>query len=189
LKVNRDIRAEEVRVIDEKGQQVGVLDTRDALRRAQDVGLDLIEIAPKAKPPVCRIMDYSKYRYQMAKKEKENKKAQHHVKIKEVKLKPNIDVHDLNTKIKKARNFILKGNKVRVTCFFRGREMLHLDLGEKVIKKFISDLEEIVQVEVPLKQLGRMMVTVLAPISKEAAKKLKLKQQAKGEAANGKDEN
>ena len=119
-----------MRVIDKDGGQVGVLTLAEALAKAESVGLDLVEIAPSAEPPVCKIIDFGKYRYQLTKKEKEQKKSQHQVKVKEIKIKPNTDEHDLMTKIKHAKEFIAKGNKVRLTCIFRGREMLHTELWE-----------------------------------------------------------
>ncbi len=123
LRINREIRAPKVRVIDKDGGQVGVLTLAEALAKAEAAGLDLVEIAPSAEPPVCKIIDFGKYRYQLTKKEKEQKKSQHQVKVKEIKIKPNTDEHDLVTKMKHAREFIAKGNKVRLTCVFRGREM------------------------------------------------------------------
>ncbi len=130
------------------------------------MGLDLVEIAPTAKPPVAKIIDYGKLRYYQAKKEKESKKAQVVIKVKEIKLKPNIDTHDFETKAKHAREFILKGNKVRISIMFRGREMLHLDLGEKVVRAFCDNLSDIALVEAPPKLMGRTMTTVLAPSGK-----------------------
>ena len=172
MRVNRQIRADKVRVITDDGKQLGVMSSRQALERAESAGLDLVEIAPNATPPVCKIIDYSKFRYQLTKKEKEAKKSQHQVKIKEIKLKPNIDVHDLNTKIKRARDFIQKGFKVRITCSFRGRELLHTDLGERVVKKLYADLEDIMQIEAPMRQMGRMITSVIAPIGKDSKKRV-----------------
>ncbi len=167
MRINRQIRAEEVRVISKEGKQIGVISFYDALKLAEEDDLDLVEISPNAKPPVCKIIDYGKYRYQLMKKEKENKKTQHLVKLKEIKFKPNIDTHDFMTKEKHAREFIEKGFKVRVTCSFRGRQMLHMDLGEKVVQRLIDDLQDIAIVEAPLKQMGRNITTVLAPLSKK----------------------
>lgn len=156
-----------MRVVTEDGSQLGILTVPDAIRRAEEAGLDLVEIAPKAKPPVCKIIDYGKYRYHLTKKEKESKKSQHQIKVKEVKLKPNIDVHDLNTKLKRARDFLEKGNKVKITCMFRGREMLHMNIGYDVVNKFCDDLSDVGSVEAPTKQMGRTITTVLAPQSKK----------------------
>ena len=166
MRINRQIRAEKVRLISEEGKQVGVKYLTEALRMAEEADLDLVEIAPNAKPPVCKIVDYGKFKYQQLKKEKENRKAQHQVKVKEIKFKPNIDTHDFLTKEKHAREFIEKGYKVRISCVFRGREMLHTELGKKVIQRLIDDLKDIAVTEAPLKLMGRSMSTVLAPMSK-----------------------
>ena len=167
MKINREIRALKVRVIDKDGNQLGVLTIAEALSRAESAGLDLIEIAPNAEPPVCKIIDYGKYRYQLTKKEKENKKAQHQVKVKEIKVKPNTDEHDVETKLKHAKEFISKGNKVRLTCVFRGREMMHPEFGQGVIKRMIEALAEIAAPESPAKMLGRNLSVVLAPGGKK----------------------
>jgi translation initiation factor IF-3 len=166
LRINREIRADKLRVITEDGQQLGILSFRDALMKAEEMGLDLVEIAPTAKPPVAKIIDYGKLRYHQAKKEKDSKKAQVQIKVKEIKLKPNIDTHDFQTKVKHAREFIAKGNKVRISIMFRGREMLHVELGRKVVQQFCDDLADIALVETPPKFLGRTMSTVLAPSGK-----------------------
>lgn len=156
-----------MRVIDKDGGQVGVLTLAEALARAEQAGLDLVEIAPSAEPPVCKIIDFGKYRYQLTKKEKEQKKTQHQVKVKEIKIKPNTDEHDLATKMKHARDFILKGNKVRLTCMFRGREMLHPEFGMRSIQKFCEDLSDIAAPESSPKMLGRNLSIVLAPGAKK----------------------
>lgn len=166
MRINREIRADRLRVITEDGDQLGILTFREALAKAEEMGLDLVEIAPTAKPPVAKIIDYGKLRYLQAKKEKEGKKAQVVIKVKEIKLKPNIDIHDFQTKLKHAREFIVKGNKVRLTIMFRGREMLHLDLGQKVVKEFCEELADIAIVEAPPKLMGRAMSTTLAPSGK-----------------------
>ena len=168
MRINREIRADKVRVITESGEQLGVMYLREALLKAEEVGLDLVEIAPTAKPPVVKIIDYGKFRYHQQKKEKEGKKSQVQIKVKEVKLKPNIDTHDFQTKLKHARDFILKGNKVRISIMFRGREMLHIDLGAKVASEFCRDLADIATIEAPPKMMGRTMTTVLAPSGKRA---------------------
>jgi translation initiation factor IF-3 len=170
LKINRQIRADKVRVIADDGRQLGLMNFFEALKIAEDSGLDLVEIAPNAKPPVCKIIDYGKFRYQLTKKEKESKKSQHQVKVKEVKLKPNIDIHDFNTKVKHAKDFIEKGNKVKVTCTFRGREMLHKDLGYGLVKKFCDELDELASIESQIKSIGRSISTVLAPAGKKRIK-------------------
>jgi translation initiation factor IF-3 len=163
LRINREIRADKLRVITEDGEQLGILTLREALMKAEDMGLDLVEIAPTAKPPVAKIIDYGKLRYMQAKKEKDSKKAQVQIKVKEIKLKPNIDTHDFQTKLKHARDFLAKGNKVRISIMFRGREMLHIDLGEKVVRQFCEDLADIATVEAPPKMMGRTITTVIAP--------------------------
>ncbi len=141
------------------------------MSRAEQAGLDLVEIAPTADPPVCKIIDYGKLRYQLTKKEKENKKAQHQVKVKEVKLKPNTDEHDVTTKLKHAREFALKGNKVRITCVFRGREMLHTEYGMKIVYKMCEDLSDVATPESPPKMLGRALSVVLTPGGKKKIEK------------------
>ena len=132
MRVNREIRALRVRLITEDGEQLGVFTLQDALMRAQTMGLDLVEIAPTAVPPVCKIIDYGKLKYQQTKREKMNRKAAHQTKIKEIKLKPNIDTHDLDVKIRHAREFIEKGCKVKFTCMFRGREIVFADNGRQI---------------------------------------------------------
>jgi len=164
LKINREIRAPQVRLIGKDGKQVGVVAITEAQAQAK---LDLVEISPNANPPVCKIVDYGKLCYQMTKKERESKKAQHQAKLKEVKVKPNIDEHDLQVKIKRAREFLEKGNKVRVTCMFRGREMARPELGQKVALRIVEELSDISQTESPPKQLGRNFSLVLAPLGKK----------------------
>ncbi len=156
-----------MRVIDKDGEQLGVLTLIDALTRAEAAGLDLVEISASADPPVCKIIDYGKYRYQQTKKEKESKKSQHVVKVKEIKVKPNTDEHDLQTKTRHAREFITKGNKVRISCMFRGREMMHTEFGEKVVTRLCNDLSDIAAPESPPKMMGRILSVVLAPGAKK----------------------
>lgn len=167
MRINREIRADRLRVITEDGKQLGIMGFREALAKAEEMGLDLVEIAPTAKPPVAKIIDYGKLRYHQAKKEKESRKSQVVIKVKEVKLKPNIDTHDFQTKMKHAREFILKGFKVRISIMFRGREMLHIDLGRKVVRQFCEELSDIAVVEAPPKLMGRTMTTVLSPTAKK----------------------
>lgn len=171
MRCNREIRADRVRVIAEDGSQIGVLPLREALRQAEEAGLDLVEIAPNAVPPVCKIINFGKFRYQIAKKEKESKKSQHQIKVKEIKLKPNIDSHDLNTKIKHAKEFLAKGNKVRLTLMFRGRELLHAELGEELLNKVCKELEDVSIVETPVKEMGKLITLVLAPSKKKTVAK------------------
>ncbi len=165
-------------MITEDGQQLGIMSFREALARAEEMGLDLVEIAPTAKPPVAKIIDYGKLRYHQAKKEKESKKSQVVIKVKEIKLKPNIDTHDFQTKLKHARDFLLKGNKVRLSIMFRGREMLHLDLGQRVVQQFCEELADIAAVEAPAKLLGRTMTTILSPSGKRPKTNTKVGEQS-----------
>ncbi len=167
MRVNREIRAPKVRVIDQTGEQVGVMTIKEALQKAEELGIDLVEIVPEANPPVCKIIDYGKYRYDQTKREKESKKASHQIKVKEIKFKPNINEHDLQTKLRHVRDFLAKGNKVKVSCVFRGREMVHTQIGEKLVQKVIDDLEDIATVESPMKLFGRMLTVVLAPSLKK----------------------
>lgn len=156
-----------MRLIGPDGSQVGVVSLREAFTIAEDAGLDLVEISPNAKPPVCKVIDYGKYRYQLTKKEKESKKTQHQVKLKEVKMKPNIDEHDFQVKLKRAKEFLEKGNKVRVACTFWGRELAHTEVGRKLCNRFIEELEEVSIVEAMPKLLGRNMTMVMAPQKKK----------------------
>ena len=143
------------------GEQLGIMSSREAYKLAQEAELDLVKIAPTAKPPVCKIIDYGKYRYEMARKEKEAKKKQKTVELKEVRLSPNIDTNDLNTKINAAKKFISKGNKVKVTLRFRGREMAHVQNSRHILDEFAKELEEIATVEKAPKLEGRNMSMVL----------------------------
>lgn len=167
MKVNREIRAPKVRVIGSTGEQVGIVPLYEALTMAEEEGLDLVEIVPGSSPPVCKIMNFGKFRYDQSKREKENKKATHQIKVKEVKLKPNIDVHDLETKTRHARDFLASGNKVKITCTFRGREMMHPEIGEKIVREMCQELEEISMAESPPKLMGRMLLVVLSPVAKK----------------------
>lgn len=167
MRVNREIRADRVRVVLEDGTQLGVLWVREAIAKAEEMGLDLVEIAPNAVPPVCKIINYGKFKYYQTKKEKESKKSQHQVKVKEIKIKPNIDDHDFEFKLKHAKEFLLKGNKVKITCTFRGREMLHMNLGYELVKRMCKDLEDVASVEIPPKSLGKMLSLVLMPSTKK----------------------
>lgn len=183
FRINRQIRAPKVRLIGPEGDQIGVVQTREALVMAQEAGLDLVEIAPNAEPPVCKIIDYGKFRYDQTKREKESKKAQHQVKVKEIKLKPNIDEHDFQTKLKQAQTFLEKGNKVKVTCMFRGREMAYPQLGKKVVDRMCQELQEFANVEAPAKLMGRSMICVLAP-QPTKGKKAPLEKKEKVDAKN-----
>ena len=159
--INEQIRDREVRVVSESGEQLGIMSAREAMKLAQEAELDLVKIAPTAKPPVCKIIDYGKYRYEQARKEKEAKKKQRTVEVKEVRLSPNIDTNDLNTKMNNARKFISKGNKVKVTLRFRGREMAHMSSSRHVLDDFADLLSDIATVEKAPKVEGRSMTMFL----------------------------
>ena len=159
--INEQIRDKEVRLIGENGEQLGVMSARDALKLAKEADLDLVKIAPTAKPPVCKIIDYGKYRYEMARKEKEARKKQKITDVKEIRLSPNIDDNDLNTKVNAARKFIEKGDKVKVTLRFRGREMAHMASSKVILDVFAEKLSDIAVVEKPAKLEGRTMQIVL----------------------------
>lgn len=166
VRVNQQIRARQVRVIDENGVQLGIMSPYDALREAEERGLDLVEVAPTAQPPVCRIMDYGKYRFEQKKRAREARKHQHQIVIKEIKYRPKIDKHDFETKTAHVREFLGEGNKVRVTIMFRGREMSHPELGREVLRKVVEATADLTTGEydvesVPLE--GRNMAIVLTP--------------------------
>ena len=160
--INEQIRDREIRLIGEDGEQLGIMAAREAMKIAQEAELDLVKIAPAAKPPVCKIIDYGKYKYEQARKEKEAKKKQKTVEVKEVRLSPNIDTNDLNTKINNAKKFISKGNKVKVTLRFRGREMAHVQQSKHILDDFAETLADVAVVEKPAKMEGRAMSMVLA---------------------------
>ena len=159
--INGQIREKEVRVISEDGEQLGIMSSKDAMKLAREAELDLVKIAPKAQPPVCKIIDYGKYKYELARKEKEAKKKQKTVEVKEVRLSPNIDTNDLNTKMNNAKKFITKGNKVKVTLRFRGREMAHMQQSKHILDDFAEMLADVAVIEKPAKQEGRSMSMVL----------------------------
>lgn len=161
--VNEDIRARELRVIGNDGEQIGVKKTEDALTIAESFGLDLVLVSPNANPPVARIMDYGKYRYELQKKEREQRRNQKVINVKEVRLSPSIEDHDYQTKLRQAIRFLEKGDKVKATIRFRGRAITHKDLGRDVLEDFIEDTQDIASVEVKPKMEGRSMFTLLAP--------------------------
>ena len=163
LMINEQIRDKEVRLIGEDGEQLGVMPARDALQMAKDAELDLVKIAPTAKPPVCKIIDYGKYRYELARKEKEAKKKQKVIEVKEVRLSPNIDTNDLSTKMGAARKFLEKGDKVKVTLRFRGREMAHMSKSRYILEDFAKELADIAVIDKPSKVEGRSMFMFLTP--------------------------
>lgn len=162
-RANEEISIEEVRLIDEEGDNVGVVTIKEALERAANAGLDLLEISPNAKPPVCKIMDLGKYKYEAQKRKAEAKKKQKVINIKEIKVRPNIEDHDFDVKLKAARKFLEKGDKVKCTLRFRGREMAHQSLGFEILNRLKSNLEDISKVEQKPKLEGRQMIMVLAP--------------------------
>tara|TARA_E500000318_G_scaffold13413_2_gene12596 strand:- start:4917 stop:5405 length:489 start_codon:yes stop_codon:yes gene_type:complete len=161
--VNRDILAEKVRCIDPEGEMLGVLTVREGILKAEEFGLDLVEVSPNADPPVCKILDYGKFKYEAQKKKNEAKKKQKVIEIKEIKLRPNIDAHDFEVKMKNVRKFIGEGDKVKVTLRFRGREMAHQDLGMNVLNRVRDEMEEAAKVESYPKMEGRQMIMVIAP--------------------------
>ena len=159
--INEQIRDKEVRLIGEDGEQLGIMSAKEALKMAKEADLDLVKIAPTAKPPVCKIIDYGKYRYELARKEKEAKKKQKTIDIKEVRLSPDIEENDLNTKVNAARKFIQKGDKVKVTLRFRGREMAHMHASKHVLDDFAELLSDVATVEKAPKVEGRSMTMFL----------------------------
>ena len=163
--MNREIRVREVRVISDAGEQLGILAIQDAIRAAEERGLDLVEVAPQADPPVCKIMDFGKYKYEQAKKAHESKKHQKVVLLKEVKMRPGTDVHDYNFKLNHAKRFLEEGNKVKVTVVFRGREMAHTELGQALLQRVVTDIADTGNVEQMPKQEGLALIMIIAPKS------------------------
>ena len=163
MRINEEIRAREVRVVADEGEQLGIMSGRDALNLALERHMDLVEIAPNAKPPVCRIMDYGKYRYEQQKREKEARKKQKTFDIKEVKLRPGIEDHDFDVKFKNAVRFLEDGDKVKVTIMFRGRELSHPELGEVLLTKMAKQLEDLAVIERAAKLEGKNMIMIVAP--------------------------
>ena len=161
LMINEQIRDKEVRLIGENGEQLGVMSAREAQKLAEEAGLDLVKIAPTAKPPVCKIVDYGKFRYEQARKEKEAKKKQKVIDVKEIRLSPNIDTNDLNTKVNAAKKFLTKGDKVKVTLRFRGREMAHMNSSKHILDDFAACLSDVAVVEKAPKVEGRSMTMFL----------------------------
>ena len=161
LMINEQIRDKEVRLIGENGEQLGIVSSREAMRMAEEAGLDLVKIAPTAKPPVCKIVDYGKFRYEQIRKEKEARKKQRTIEVKEIRLSPNIDTNDLNTKVNAARKFITKGDKVKITLRFRGREMAHMNNSKHLLDDFAKSLADIAVVEKAPKVEGRSMTMFL----------------------------
>ena len=162
-RVNEDIRSATVRLIDQDGEMQGVMTAREAISRAYAVGLDLLEISPNAEPPVCKILDFGKFKYEQQKKKNEAKKKQKVIEIKEIKMRPNIDSHDYETKMKAVRRFFEEGDKVKLTLRFRGREMAHMELGMQLLNKVREEVATIAKVEAEPKLEGRQMMMVLSP--------------------------
>lgn len=163
--INNRIRAKEVRLIGEDGSQLGIKATRDAIEMAENANLDVVLVAPNAKPPVARIMDYGKFKYEQQKKDKEARKKQKTINVKEIRLSPTIEEHDFNTKLKNAKKFIDKEDKVKVSIRFRGRAITHKDIGRKVLERFAEELKDVATVEQRPKMEGRSMFLVVAPIT------------------------
>lgn len=162
-RVNDDIDVAEVRVVDADGEMVGVLSTKEAIEMAFEVGLDLVEVSPNASPPVCKILDYGKFKYEAQKKANEARKKQKVIEVKEIKMRPGIDEHDYQVKMKAVRKFLDNGDKVKMTIRFRGREMAHQDLGMKVLDRVREEVDELAKVEQFPKTEGRLMTMVIAP--------------------------
>lgn len=163
MRINEEIRAREVRVTSEDGEQLGIMSGRDALALAIEKNLDLVEISPNAKPPVCRILDYGKHRYEQQKRQKEVRKKQKIVDVKEVKLRPGIEDHDFNVKLKNAVKFLTAGDKVKVTIMFRGRELTHPEIGQALLEKMADRIKDLATIERKAKLEGRNMIMIVAP--------------------------
>ncbi len=165
--INEEIRDREVRVIDENGEQLGVMSARQALQLAEERNLDLVKIAPQAKPPVCKIMDYGKYHFEQKKREREVRKNQKVITVKEVRLSPTIEAHDISVRVKNATKFLREGDKVKVSIRFRGRQIAHPEIGFEVMKDFAERVKEFGTIERTAKREGRTMTMILAPLDKE----------------------
>lgn len=172
MRVNTQIRVSPVRLIGPDGDQLGIIPTVEALERARQYGQDLVEVSPNSRPPVCRILDYGKYKYELSKKDKLAKKKQHSIQLKEMRYRPKIDEHDFKFKTKHVKEFLESGNKVKVFVMFRGREMAHTEFGRKILDRVAEELKEISQIEMRPKQEGRNMTMLLIPRS-EIIKKMK----------------
>ncbi len=163
MRINSQIRARDVRVISPEGEQLGIMSIKDALRAAQELDLDLVEVAPNARPPVCRIMDYGKYKYEQTKRQKEARKKQKIVSIKEVRMSPKIEEHDFQVKLRNAERFLKEGNKVKVSVRFRGREVVHSDLARDMLLQMAKDIEHIAKIDRQPAIEGRQMIMILSP--------------------------
>ncbi|MBZ0200382.1 MAG: translation initiation factor IF-3 [Ignavibacteriaceae bacterium] len=171
MRINEEISAPKVRVIDVSGTQLGIFTVRDAIKQAQERSLDLVEIAPQAKPPVCKIIDFGKFKYEQQKRDKIQRKNQQITLLKEIRLHPNTDVHDFDFKVKHAVNFLDEGNKVKVSVMFKGREMAYQEQGEELLNRFIEQVEDVAKVESPIKMEGRNMNIILVPSKLKGKKK------------------
>ncbi len=178
LRINERIRISPVRLIDHNDEQVGVVETNEALNMARDAGLDLVEVAPNSRPPVCRIMDYGKWKYQQRKKEQKAKSHSKQAELKEIRFRPKTDDNDRRIKVEKSRAFMADGHKVQFTMIFRGREMAHRNIGLDIFKKLAAEFEDLAKVEVPPRIMGRRMTMLLAPLGKAAKAKSKPKEEA-----------
>ena len=161
--MNDQIRGDQVRLVSEDGEPLGVMHPKDAISIAEERDYDLVEVAPEANPPVCKLMDYSKYKYELRKRDKEAKKKQHTIQVKEIRFRPRIEDHDFNTKMKKAREFLEAKNKVKITVMFRGREMSHLEFGDILIERIVEGVEDIAVVATNAKREGRFITMFLMP--------------------------
>jgi translation initiation factor IF-3 len=185
-RINHEIRVSRVRVININGEALGIMPIADALSRAINANLDLVEVAPNADPPVCRIMDYGKFKYEKSKKAKEAKKKQHVMHLKEIKLHPQTEDHDFNFKMDHARKFLIKGDRVKITVVFRGREITHIDFGKQMLEKAMNTVIDLSSVEIPPKMEGRNLIAIFVPdklkvkefLRKEAQEKKKMEQRA-----------
>lgn len=162
---NHQIKVPEVRVISDLGEQLGIMATKEALRLANEQGVDLVEVAPQAKPPVCKLMDFGKYQYEQRKKNQEAKKKQVQVQLKEVKLRPKTDEHDLQTKLNHVRRFLSKGDRCKITLFFRGREIVHKEQGKAILDNVLQEISDVARLEQEPKFEGRTMHMIVAPLS------------------------
>jgi translation initiation factor IF-3 len=170
VRINEDIRAREVRVVDAESNQLGIMPLREALRLAEEKQLDLVEVAAQAKPPVCRIMDYGKHKYEQSKREKEARKKQKIINVKEIKFRPNIDDHDFDVKVRNAVRFLKDGDKVKATIMFRGRQIVHTQLGQQLLKRLAEVVKDYATVERQPKLEGKNMIMILVPIAPKPEK-------------------
>jgi translation initiation factor IF-3 len=165
VRVNEQIRLPEIRVIDAEGKQLGILQTPEVLKMAQEQGLDLVEISPTSRPPVCKIMDFGKFKYEQSKKARDSRKKQHTTHLKEIKIRPKIEEHDLQFKLRNAERFLEEKDKVKITVIFRGREMEHMDMGRKILDRIVTQFADIALIEKDAVQVGKMISMILGPRS------------------------